>query len=171
MLCKFDYKKICMPSTAVIDCAQVIAKNNWNIAFIESATAGRMCVEFALSPLSGKILRGGISCYEAFIKEQILHVPHKLIKVYTAESAEVTEALAKSGLKLLNADITVAVTGLTTPGGSETDEKPVGTMFLHIIFPKGSLSHREVYSGTPESIMLQATDTAARLIVEHLKNN
>lgn len=157
-----------MSSKIVIDCAAALASKGLNIAFIESATAGRMCSEFAMSPDSGKILRGGISCYEVFVKECILNVPHGLVETYTPESAEVTRALANGGVALLHADITVAVTGLIAAGGSETKEKPVGTMFLHIVFPDKQLPHKDLFSGNPESIMLQTVDRAAQLIIDNI---
>ena len=157
-----------MPSALVTKCSKIIAKNGWNIAFAESATAGRMCAEFSMTAESGKILRGGMVCYDVFMKEQILHVPHKSIEKFTPESAEVTLFLAQHASKLFNAKITVAITGLTTPGGSETPEKPVGTIFFHIITPKKKISHREVFEGTAEKIVLQAIDTTAELLIEHL---
>jgi nicotinamide-nucleotide amidase len=157
-----------MPSETVNKCSALIASRGWNIAFIESATAGRMCSEFSLTPDSGKILRGGIVCYEVFVKEQIINVPHKLIEQFTAESAEVTAALAHQGAKFFNSKITVAVTGLTTTGGSETPEKPVGTMFLTIRTPLGTIVDRSVFSGGPEAIILQATERAAFLIQSQL---
>lgn len=159
-----------MPSKYVIECSKAIASKGWNITFIESATAGRMCAEFSLTPDSGKILRGGISCYEVFVKEQILNVPHKLINTYTPESAEVTEVLAKNAVQFFNSKITVAVTGLTTSGGSETVEKPVGTMFIHIITPNGPIIHREVFSGNPEEIVLKSIDRTAELITQKISN-
>jgi nicotinamide-nucleotide amidase len=158
-----------MPSEIVLQCSKAVADQGLNIAFTESATAGRMCSEFSLTPTSGDILRGGISCYEVFIKENILKVPHRLIKEFTPESAEVTKSLAEHSAKLFKSDITVAVTGLTTPGGSETPDKPVGTMFLHIILPKGFVAHAEVYKGSAEEIILQVTDKAAELILGQLK--
>ncbi|PZR22610.1 MAG: damage-inducible protein CinA [Flavobacterium psychrophilum] len=160
-----------MPSSLIIKCAASIAYRNWNIAFAESATAGRMCSEFSLTPDSGKILRGGICCYEIFIKEQILKVPHKLIKQYTAESAEVTLEMAKNATRFFNSNVTVAVTGLTAPGGSETEDKPVGTMFLCIITPVGTIHDRTVFSGSPEEIIKQVIERAAALITEQLTIN
>lgn len=158
-----------MPSQIVLDCCEAIAEKKWKIAFVESATAGRMCSEFSLSPRSGDILRGGISCYEVFMKENILKVPHRLIEKYTPESAEVTASLAEHSSELFKSDITVSITGLTAPGGSETQEKPVGTMFLHIILPKGYIAHREVFSGTPEEKILKTIDKAAMLIKDKLE--
>ena len=159
-----------MPSQVVLDCARAIADKGWKIAFVESATAGRMCAEFSLSPNSGKILLGGISCYEVFIKENILKVPHRLIEKYTPESSEVTASLAEHSSKLFKCDIIVAVTGLTTPGGSETPHKPVGTMFLHILMPETYIAHREVFNGSPEQILLHTIDRASELIIEKLSS-
>lgn len=159
-----------MPSEIVLQCSKEIAAQGLDIAFIESATAGRMCSEFSLTPNSGDILKGGISCYEVFIKEKILQVPHKLINEYTPESAEVTKSLAEHSAKLFKSDITVAVTGLVSPGGSETSEKPVGTMFIHMILPKGFIAHGEVFHGTAEEIILQTIDRAAELIIGQLTN-
>jgi nicotinamide-nucleotide amidase len=153
-----------MPSQLIIDCCKKIAEKNWKIAFVESATGGRMCAEFALVEGSGEILRGGLSCYEVFVKENILKVPHELIEQYTPESAEVTESLAVHACHFFKTDIVVAVTGLVSPGGSETPEKPVGTMFLHIILPEKDVAHREVFNGSPEEIVLKTVDKAAKLI-------
>ncbi len=160
-----------MPSEKVRACAKAIAEKEWKIAFVESATAGRMCSEFSLTENSGDILRGGISCYEVFIKENILKVPHELIEKHTPESAAVTESLAQNALPLFKSEIVVAVTGLVAPGGSETPEKPVGTMFLHIMMAGRALSHREVFKGKPEDIVLQAIDRAAGLITGALEKS
>lgn len=157
-----------MPSESVIKCSKVLAAKDWNIAFAESATAGRMSAEFSMTAESGKILRGGITCYEVFVKEQILNVPHALVEKYTPESEEVTQKLAENAAKLFNSTITVAVTGLTTPGGSENKEKPVGTIFLCIVTPSKTINHRKVFKGTPEKIVLQAIDEAAQLIINSI---
>jgi len=157
-----------MPSEIVTKCSKAIAAKRWNIAFSESASAGRMSTEFAMTEESGKILRGGIVCYEVFVKEQILNVPHNVIEKHTPESAEVTQILCQQTAKIFNSKITVAITGLTTAGGSETDEKPVGTIFFYIITPDKKINHREVFKGSPEEIILQAIDKTAELIIDSI---
>ena len=158
-----------MPSKKVLECYQLLAAKKYTIAFAESASGGRMCSEFSLSPESGTILIGGIVSYDASVKENILKVPHQLIEKYTPESAEVTQSLAECSKKFFKPDVMVAVTGLTTAGGSETSEKPVGTMFFHIILPQDSIAHRKVYSGSPEEIVLEAINEAASLLTTYLK--
>ncbi|MFH7019197.1 CinA family protein [Flavobacterium sp. FlaQc-47] len=157
-----------MPSEIITECSKLIAQKGWNIAFAESASAGRLSAESSLTPNSGDILRGGIVCYEVFVKEQILKVPHYLIKEFTPESMQVTQVLAQQAAHFFNSKITVAITGLTTAGGSETKEKPVGTIFLYIITPVGNISHQEVFSGNPEEIVLKAADLAAALITKKI---
>jgi len=160
-----------MVSEIVTNCARAIAQKKWKIAFVESATAGRMCSEFSLTEFSGEILRGGISCYEVFIKENILKVPHSLIDKFTAESSEVTESLAINALKIFKCEIIVAVTGLISPGGSETAKKPVGTMFLHILTPNENNAYRYVFDGNPHEIVMQTINMAATLLYEKLNKD
>ena len=61
-----------MSSELVIKCSKAIAAKGWNIAFAESVTAGRLGAEISMTENSGEILRGGIVCYNIFIKEQII---------------------------------------------------------------------------------------------------
>ncbi|MDB5032341.1 MAG: CinA domain protein [Mucilaginibacter sp.] len=94
-----------------------MARQGLTIAFAESATAGWLCSEFALTEESGKILKGGIACYDAGLKVKLLKVPQELIDQYTPESLEVTREMAYRLRELIESDIQVTVTGLTTPGG------------------------------------------------------
>lgn len=156
-----------MPSPVVLECAKILAGKKFSIAFAESASAGRMAFEFAMVPESGKILKGGLVCYDAIVKEKVLGIDPGFIEKYTPESAEVSEKLAVQLKDLIPSDIQVGITGLTTPGGSETAEKPVGTIFLHILLKDRSIRIREVYKGNPEEIILQAIDeVGARLVKE-----
>jgi len=157
-----------MPSQLIHQCSKLLFDKKLTIAFAESATAGRLSAEFALIPNCGQILKGGIVCYDACIKQDILGVPESLVKKYTPESAQVTAEMAKRLRNFIKADIYIAVTGLTMPGGSETKEKPVGTMFIHAIINGNSVPIREVFKGTPEEVVMQTVDRAASLLINEL---
>ncbi len=157
-----------MPSDILVKCSQILITHELTIATAESATAGRLAAEFSLIPDCGKTLKGGIVSYDACIKEDILGVSDELVKKYTPESAKVTEDMANKLQKLIKADIYVAITGLTMPGGSETPEKPVGTMFIHAIIKGKSIPVREVYEGSPEEVVLQTIDRVAQVIIDEL---
>lgn len=157
-----------MPSKIVIACSKLLLDKELTLATAESATAGRISAEFSLIPNCGKTLRGGIVCYDACVKQDILGVPEELVKKYTPESAEVTKELAERLPDFMKADIHVAVTGLTMPGGSETEEKPVGTMFIHALIKGRPVAVREVYNGSAEEIVLQTIDRVAMLLIDEL---
>jgi nicotinamide-nucleotide amidase len=157
-----------MPSTIVMQCSQALSERQLTIAFVESATAGRLSAEFSMCPESGSILKGGLVCYDASLKESILHVPKDMLRHFTPESAEVTRELAERLQIFIPADLHVAVTGLTCPGGSETPEKPVGTIFIHLCTRRKSVAIREVFSGSPEEIVLQCIDRIAALILSEI---
>ena len=159
-----------MPSPAVLECSKILASKKLSIAFAESASAGRMAFEYAMVADSGKILKGGLVCYDAMVKEKVLGIDPDFIEKYTPESAEVSEELAVQLKSLIPSDIHVGITGLTTPGGSETASKPVGTIFIHILLTDRTIKIREVYKGNPEEIILQAIDTVADTISRELES-
>jgi len=158
-----------MPSEIVIACSELLIEKELTLAFAESASAGRLSAEFSLVPKCGKMLKGGLVCYDAGVKLDILGVPADVVEKYTPESAEVTKELAERLKDFMPSDIQVAVTGLTMEGGSETEEKPVGTMFIHALIEGKPVAVREVYKGSPEQIVLQTVDRVARLLMDHLK--
>ncbi|MBK0379256.1 CinA family protein [Mucilaginibacter segetis] len=149
-------------------CARALAEKQLTVAFVESATAGWLCSEFALTEQAGEVLQGGITCYDASLKESLLGVPHPLIEIFTPESQEVTDELARGLKHLIPADIAVAVTGLTAPGGSETAEKPVGTMFVSALIRRNLISRRFTFSGNREAIIKQTIGATAELLLESL---
>src|SRR4051812_18653947 len=132
-----------MAERKISECSKLMAGQGLTIAFAESATAGWLCSEFALTEESGKVLKGGLACYDADLKVSILGVPKALIDQFTPESMEVTREMAYRLAKLIPSDIQVTVTGLTTPGGSETPEKPVGTMFVYALMGNRHASFRK----------------------------
>ncbi|WP_343694650.1 CinA family protein [Flavobacterium sp.] len=158
-----------MPSEIVSKCAETLKRKKYNIAFAESMTAGRMAAEFSLTENSGNVLLGSIVCYDVIVKEKIMDIPHALIEKYTPESSEVTKELAEKAAILFCSDFTAAITGLASAGGSETEEKPVGSIFIHLITPMGALAHNEVFSGNPEEIVSQTIDRTAELILAELE--
>lgn len=157
-----------MPSEKVTACCQTLIEKNLTIAFAESASAGKMCYEFSRVINSGRILIGGIVCYHTSMKEDLLHIPWGTIEQYSAESAEVTKLMTQNFYRYINSDICVGLTGLTTLGGSESESKPVGTIFIHIIFGEKQIAKRFEFKGTPESIIDQAIDVVADLILREI---
>lgn len=151
-------------------CAALLISKGFTIAFAESATAGRICAEFALAEHAGMFLKGGLNCYDAILKEQLLGVDPESIALFTPESECVTRAITEGLAKLIPADVHVGCTGLTCPGGSETASKPVGTIFLYATLKGKPIINKKVYfDGTPEEIVNKTVEKTASLLINCLK--
>jgi nicotinamide-nucleotide amidase len=134
-------------------CIALLADQKLTIAFAESVTTGALCLKFGIVPNSGKVFKGGIVCYDGDIKLKYLGVSKEVVDKYTPESAEVTEQMAKGLKYLLDADVSVAVTGLCSAGGSECEGKPVGTIFTNVLYKNNHYAIREVFAGHPQEIV------------------
>lgn len=154
------------PNLAVEDCARRLAEKRLTICFAESATAGGLSYAFSQTEYAGTVLKGGIVCYDACLKEDILSVPAELVDKFTPESAEVTREMALRLRDIIHADLAVSVTGLTKPGGSETAEKPVGTMFYAISYQDTVHERRTFSAGSPETIVRHTIERIAQTISE-----
>lgn len=161
-----------MVSDTLKQVGRLLIESRLTLAFAESATAGRLSAEFSLIDDAGDFLKGGIACYDACIKENLLKVGHDLIEKFTPESMEVTKAITEGLGRLIPSDIHIGITGLTCPGGSETEEKSVGTMFIYAL--KGGMhlfSERVNFSGDREKIVSQTIERTAVLMKQHLNLN
>ena len=128
------------------------------VAFAESCTAGLLASEFVRATGSSDVLLGSMVVYHPKVKQKLLGVSKNTLKLYTAESQQVTNEMVMGLKKQLDADISIATTGLAGDGGSETTEKPVGTMFVSILFDDKAEEFREVFKGDTESVRKQLVD-------------
>ncbi|GLS92446.1 competence damage-inducible protein A [Psychromonas marina] len=96
-------------------------------ATAESCTGGG--VAYAITEISGSSLwfdRSFIT-YSNDAKMQMLEVDKVLIDKHGAVSEQVVKEMAINAVKLSEADICVAISGIAGPGGG-SEEKPVGTV-------------------------------------------
>ena len=93
-------------------------------------------------------------CYSPEVKSELLAVPLSVIKKYTAESSQVTKALAVNLSRIIKADIYGAVTGLATPDPEA--KQPVGTIFICVKHNRKIISIKKRFRGSPISIRNKA---------------
>jgi nicotinamide-nucleotide amidase len=136
------------------------------VAFAESMTCGMATHKLASCTGTSDVLKGSVICYTPEVKKSLLGISQAMIDKYTCESKEVTDALADKLSGLVKSDIHAAITGLASEGGSETKEKPVGTVFFCVRY-KGRKHHlRKLFRGTPLAIREKACLELYRFILE-----
>lgn len=133
-----------------------LCEKKLSLALAESVTCGLAAHKLATSPGTSEVLKGSVVCYTPEVKRDLLKISERLMKKYTCESAQVTKAMAENLGNVIKADIYAALTGLASPGGSETTAKPVGTVFLCIKYGKKTISKKRLFRGTPLQIRTKA---------------
>ncbi len=135
---------------------KTLAAKKVTIAFAESMTCGLASHFLSTCKGTSQVLLGTVVCYTSEVKTNLLGVSPALLKKYTAESKEASEALAVNLKKKIDADVCIAITGLAAPGGSETRTKPVGSVFYCVLYKRKKHNLRKVFKGTPLEIREQA---------------
>jgi nicotinamide-nucleotide amidase len=144
---------------------KALQEKDLTLALAESITCGLAANGLSNATGTSEAFKGGVVCYTPEVKHSLLNVSEKLIDKYTCESPEVTAALAKNLSSVIKADVYGALTGLASPGGSESKEKPVGTVFLAVRY-KNKLHHeRKLFRGAPSEIKKKACIALYNLIV------
>ncbi|RYU82171.1 CinA family protein [Hymenobacter persicinus] len=129
------------------------------LALAESCTCGLVAAQLAPTEGIGEVLLGSVVTYHSEAKQRLLGVKKKTLTEYSAESQQTTNEMAQ-GLhrQLPTADVCVAITGLFGPGASEQADKPVGTIFVTILFEGRAHEYREQLKGSTDKLGLLAAD-------------
>lgn len=139
------------------------------IAFAESVSCGLVTHQLNTVKGTSEVLKGSIICYSEEVKIKLMKIPKKLIDEHTAESQIITDKLALNLHKLINANICAAITGLSSPGGSECASKPVGTVFYAVFFKNKLYRQRKGFRGSPLEIKRKACENFYKFIYKTLQ--
>ncbi|MFM8710550.1 MAG: nicotinamide-nucleotide amidohydrolase family protein [Sphingomonadales bacterium] len=120
---------------------QLLKDRHLTIATAESCTGGLIAHQLSTVPGASSYLKGSVVCYANEIKEDVLGVPTSVLLRHGAVSEEVVTEMAKGALRVLKADIALAVSGIMGPAGGSI-EKPVGTVYLAISNGNRTTTHR-----------------------------
>jgi PncC family amidohydrolase len=144
---------------------KTLLENKLSLALAESVTCGLAAHQLNSVKGTSEVLKGSIVCYDEEVKIKLLKIPRRLINDFTAESAQVTDALAENLGRLISADVYAAVTGLAAPGGSESKTKPVGTIFFSVLFKNKMHRLKKRFRGKPLEIKKKTCDELYSLII------
>jgi len=146
-----------------------LQKKKLTVAFAESMSCGLVTHQLNTVKGTSDVLKGSIICYMEEVKINLLNIPKALIKKHTAESQQVTDALAKNLQKIIDADVCAAITGLAAPGGSECKTKPVGTVFYSVYYKNKIFKEKKNFRGTPLEIKKKACENFYEFIYRCLE--
>lgn len=148
--------------------ASALIRNRLKLGIVESATGGLISHRITNISGSSEFFLGSVTAYSNDVKIKVTGVHVETLARHGAVSAPVAEQMADGGLKLLNADICLADTGIAGPGGG-TEQKPVGLVYVAIANREGSRSRRFVFTGTREQNKQAFAEAALAWLAEYLE--
>jgi competence/damage-inducible protein CinA-like protein len=130
---------------------RLLREHQATLAVAESCTGGLVAHRLTQIPGSSDYFDRSVVVYSNESKIQMLGVPESLISSLGAVSAEVAERMAEGVRQVSGTTLGLGITGIAGPtGGSE--EKPVGTVFIALDCPKGTVSKRYQLPGDRNQI-------------------
>ncbi len=138
------------------------------LATAESCTGGLIGGCLTAVAGSSDVFSCGFITYSNAAKNRMLEVPRDLLDTEGAVSQPVARAMAEGVLRLSGTGMTVAVTGISGPGGG-TAEKPVGLVHFASAMRNGDTVHdRQVFSGDRTKVRGDTVTAALRLLANRL---
>lgn len=108
---------------------ELAKEKNIKIGTAESCTGGTVASKLVSIPGSSAYFEGSVVTYSYELKRKMLGVRQETLDIHGAVSKETVMEMVKGGIKYLDVDVVVSISGIAGPGGG-TDEKPVGTVWI-----------------------------------------
>ncbi|MEN8229337.1 MAG: competence/damage-inducible protein A [Bacteroidota bacterium] len=129
----------------------------------ESCTGGNIARLITSVPGSSAYYKGSVVAYDNHIKADVLGVDRGSLEHSGAVSKEVIEQMSTGIRDSFGTDAAIATSGIAGPEGG-TEEKPVGTVWISVVYGEKVYSKKFRFGGSRERIIDQATYSAMQLL-------
>ncbi len=139
-----------------------------SIATAESLTGGLVCDALVQVPGASAVMRGGVIAYATDVKHVALGVPVALLEREGPVSQSVVRAMARGVMRVTQADVAVATTGVAGPephGGRD-----VGTVMVAVVTPSGDRVTEYHFAGDRAQVRRAATEAAIAELAKALRS-
>lgn len=142
---------------------KILLKSKKTLSIAESCTGGLLADRITDIPGSSRYFRLGVVLYSNEAKDQVLHIPLKIIKKYGAVSRQVATLMAKNIRSLSKTNVGISITGIAGPGGA-TKKKPVGLVCVALSTKTKTLCKEFRFLGQREIVKYKATQAALNML-------
>jgi nicotinamide-nucleotide amidase len=145
----------------------LLKERNMTLSVAESCTGG--LIGHRLTSIAGSSLyfERGLIVYSNRSKVEMLGVKQKTIDSYGAVSDQTVREMAEAIKRIAKTDMGLAVTGIAGPLG-ETEDKPVGTVFIGLSVDSEIFSGQYRFSGQRDKVKLNTSEMALDWVRRYL---
>ncbi len=146
---------------------RLLKKQGKTVATAESCTGGLVASRITDVSGASEVFRYGFVTYANEAKRDLLAVGWDDLLEHGAVSEPVARQMAEGALRVGEADLAVAVTGIAGPTGG-SDEKPVGTVFLALAVKDGKTRALKQFHPRDRDAFKRAVSQAALNLVRRV---
>lgn len=146
----------------------MLIERGQTLATAESCTGGVIASRFTAMAGASAYFMGGVVAYANSVKCDVLGVDAKDLEHYGAVSEQVARQMAEGARAVAKADYAIATTGIAGPTGGSA-AKPVGTVWMAVATPSGTISMMRNCGTDRGQIVNRASAYAIEMLYKELK--
>lgn len=147
---------------------KLLLGKNATLAVAESCTGGLIASQVTGIAGSSAYFIGGVVAYSNQVKMQLLGVKSESLEKHGAVSEEVVRQMAEGIRRVMHTDYSIATTGIAGPGGG-SEEKPVGTIWIAVSGPNGTITKKGQFGDKRHLNMQRAATSALNMLRKHVE--
>jgi nicotinamide-nucleotide amidase len=136
------------------------------LAAAESLTGGAFSEAISAFPGASDIFLGGVVSYTNGVKQNVLNIPKAVLDKEGAVSERCAQLMAENVRQLTGANLGVSFTGVAGP--SESEGKPVGTVFIGLASEQETIVYPLKLSGSRQAIRQRTIKNGFNIIRKSL---
>lgn len=147
----------------------ILTRHNLTLATAESCTGGTIASKFTAMAGASAYFLAGVVAYANSAKSNIIGVNAEDIARYGAVSESVARQMAEGVRRVAGSDYAIATTGIAGPTGGSA-EKPVGTVWMAVATPNGTIARMRNCGTDRSQIINRASAYAIEMLYDEIKN-
>ena len=156
--------KIKIKSKELVD---KLIEKNLKITSAESCTGGLFAASITSISGSSGCFEGSFVTYSNEIKNKIINVKKETLSNYGAVSKECVIEMAENSRKIMNADISIVISGIAGPNGG-SDDKPVGLVWICLSADNYTKPYKNIFSGDRDKVREASVIFALDLVLDFI---
>ncbi|MCT4594676.1 MAG: competence/damage-inducible protein A [Anaeromicrobium sp.] len=145
-----------------------LKEKSLTISLAESCTGGMIGSKFTDIPGISSSFDRSLVTYSNMAKEEELGVKKHILEEFGAVSRQTAESMAMGLKRKTKSNICLSVTGIAGPDGG-TEEKPVGLVYICLLYGKTMVTRRFHFSGDRNKIRTYTLLSSLNMIKEVLE--
>ncbi|MBD81250.1 MAG: competence/damage-inducible protein A [Crocinitomicaceae bacterium] len=147
--------------------ANLLIEKGWTVSTAESCTGGYVAHRLTSISGSSAYFEGSVVSYSNRIKETVLGVSWESLKKHGAVSKQVVEEMVEGVKQKFDTDCSIATSGIAGPTGG-TKEKPVGTVWIAVSTPSGTISQCFRFGKDRDKNIVRSAQTGLRMLQKEI---